>query len=492
MQKNSNLEALFDKYREGIVGRNSKFTSPYGEKSIVYADWIASGRMYEPIEKIFQEIINPLVANTHTETNHTGTSMTNAYKKARHIIKNHVNADAEDILICAASGMTGVVNKFQRILGLKIHEKYTNNVRLSEEDRPIVFITHMEHHSNQTSWNETLGDVAIIPPNEQGLVDLEAFKKQLLKYSHRKIKIAAITSCSNVTGIKTPYYEIAQIMHQNDGVCFVDFACSAPYIEIDMHPKDFPNGDLDAIYFSPHKFLGGPGSPGILVFNRKLYTNRIPDDPGGGTVDYTNPWGESVYHESIEDREDGGTPAFLQTIRTALCIKLKEEMGVKNILEREKELNTYVFSRFKAIENIHLFAEHIDDRLGVFSFFIENAHFNLVVKLLNDIHGVQVRGGCSCAGTYGHYLFEISMNTSHEIRQKIVNGDLSQKPGWIRLSVHPTMSNEEIKFIMDAIEDVANNFSEYAIDYDYDVRKNEFFHKNEKSIDKEIDSWFDF
>jgi selenocysteine lyase/cysteine desulfurase len=490
MNNNLNLEAYFQKYRDGIIGRNKKFTTPYGEKEIIYADWIASGRMYEPIEKIFTEKINPLVANTHTETNYTGTSMTNAYKMARKIIKNHVNASHDDILICAASGMTGVVNKFQRILGLKIHEKYSSQIQVSEEEKPIVFITHMEHHSNQTSWNETMADVEIIPPTEDGLVDLEAFKKQVKKYTNRITKIAAVTSCSNVTGIKTPYYEIAQIIHEEGGFCFVDFACSAPYIEIDMHPNSYIGGDLDAIYFSPHKFLGGPGSSGVLVFNTKLYKNRIPDDPGGGTVDYTNPWGESVYHESIEDREDGGTPPFLQTIRTALCVRLKEEIGVQNILNREKELNSYVFTRFKTIQNIHVFANHIEDRLGVFSFFIENAHFNLVVKLLNDIYGVQVRGGCSCAGTYGHYLFEISINTSHEIRQKIVNGDLSQKPGWIRLSVHPTMTNEDVKLIMNAIEDVAKNHQTYGLDYIYDVKKNEFYHKNEIKNSEEIESWF--
>ena len=491
MKQNINLEAHFEKFRRGIIGRDHFFVSPYGPKKIIYADWIASGRMYLPIEKSFNEKIFPLVANTHTETNFTGTSMTTAYKEARQIIKNHVHANESDVLICTGSGMTGVVNKFQRILGLKIHEKFQSFIKTPEEERPIVFITHMEHHSNQTSWNETLADVEIIPPTAEGLVDLEEFKTLLQQFENRKTKIAAVTSCSNVTGIKTPYHEIAQMIHEHGGICFVDFACSAPYIEIDMHPATHPGGDLDAIYFSPHKFLGGPGSPGVLIFNQKLYKNAVPDDPGGGTVDYTNPWGESVYHESIEEREDSGTPPFLQTIKCAMAIKVKEQMGVKNILDREKELNAYAFSRFKSIPNIHLFAGNIEDRLGVFSFFVENAHFNLVVKLLNDIHGVQVRGGCSCAGTYGHYLFEISMNKSHEIRQKIVNGDLSQKPGWIRLSVHPTLTNEEIKLIMDAIEDVARNFKTYEQDYYYDPKKNEYYHHNEIHQTEQIAQWFE-
>ena len=274
MKKNTNLEAHFTKFRDGIIGIDQYFISPYGRKKIVYADWIASGRMYAPIEKVFTESVFPKIANTHTETNYTGTSMTNAYKAARKIIKNHVNASPNDVLICTASGMTGVVNKFQRILGLKIHEKFRNEIHQEELDKPVVFITHMEHHSNQTSWNETLGDVLIIPPTPEGLVDLDAFKEMLDKYKDRKTKIAAVTSCSNVTGIKTPYHEIAQLIHQAGGYCFVDFACSAPYISIDMHPSEFPEGYLDAIYFSPHKFLGGPGSPGVLIFNLSAKFNQ--------------------------------------------------------------------------------------------------------------------------------------------------------------------------------------------------------------------------
>ena len=280
-------------------------------------------------------------------------------------------------------------------------------------------------------------------------------------------------------------------MHSNNGLCFVDFACSAPYIDINMHPENELQR-LDAIYFSPHKFLGGPGSSGVLVFNKNLYKNNVPDNPGGGTVDWTNPWGQHKYVEDIESREDGGTPAFLQTIKTALCIQLKEKMQVNNILKREKELHGIIWKKFKAIPNLVVLADNIEDRLGVYSFYIEGAHYNLIVQLLNDIYGIQVRGGCSCAGTYGHILLNVDQLTSNEITCSIDEGNLSTKPGWIRMSIHPTMTNDEIHFIMNAIEDVAINYKEFQKEYVYNEKSNEFTHEKEKKDvnKKRVDFWF--
>ena len=279
-------------------------------------------------------------------------------------------------------------------------------------------------------------------------------------------------------------------MHQNDGLCFVDFACSAPYINMDMHPSD-PEAYLDAIYFSPHKFLGGPGTTGILVFNSKLYNNRVPDHPGGGTVEWTNPWGGHRYIDDIEAREDGGTPAFLQTIKVALCIKLKEQMGVDNMLKREKEILNIIWEKLSPIQNIHILASNIKERLGVFSLYIDDLHYNLGVKLLNDKYGIQVRGGCSCAGTYGHYLLHVLPSQSKTITDKINKGDLSSKPGWIRLSIHPTMTDEEILFICKAIKELSENFKEWEKDYKYEVINNNFLPKHLVVADEHWKDWFD-
>ncbi len=477
MVETKKLEAHFSQFRQKTVGIGQNFMSHFGQKNIVYADWIASGRLYAPIEKKMLEDFAPFIGNTHTETSVTGTSMTQAYNKARQIIKQHVRANADDVLICCDSGMTGAVNKLQRILGLKVPEKFRNQLEVSDAERPVVFISHMEHHSNQTSWLETLADVVTIAPTLDGLIDLQQLRVLLQKYEHRPIKIAAITSCSNVTGIVTPFHEVAKIMHAVGGLCFVDFACSAPYVPINMHPEGDETASLDAIYFSPHKFLGGPGTSGVLIFHSKMYRNAVPDHPGGGTVTWTNPWGGHHYIQDIEAREDGGTPPFLQTIRTALAIRLKEQMGVENILAREHQLLEKAFARFDTIKNIHLLATQHRNRIGVISFYVKDLHYNLCVKLLNDHFGVQVRGGCSCAGTYGHYLLNVTPEYSRGITDKIDGGNLTEKPGWIRLSLHPIMTDAELDFVMDAIEEVAKNFRTYAEDYEYSNKHNEYYLK---------------
>lgn len=486
----SQLETYFDTFRKEIVGIDQTFTSPFGTKKIIYTDWTASGRLYRPIEEKMLHDFGPFVANTHTETSITGTAMTLAYHKARHIIKEHVNATEDDVLITHGTGMTGVVNKLQRILGLRVPENLKEFAHIPQAVKPIVFISHMEHHSNQTSWIETIADVVVVPANDEGLFCLENFKQLLEKYKDRSFKIASITSCSNVTGIKTPYYEVAKLMHQYNGVCFVDFACSGPYVEINMHPED-QESYLDAIFFSPHKFLGGPGTCGVMVFNKNLYKNNVPDCPGGGTVKWTNPWGEHQYIDSIEDREDGGTPGFLQVIKTALAIELKDKMGVDHILEREHELVAYIFDRLQDIPNINILAPQHQDRLGVLSFYIDELHYNLGVKLLNDRFGIQTRGGCSCAGTYGHYLLHVDQETSHTIVCQISAGDLEHKPGWIRMSIHPTTTNAEIEYVCDSIIALAENHKEWAKEYSYSSKTNEFTHKNaQDTIHKTIEDWF--
>jgi selenocysteine lyase/cysteine desulfurase len=491
--KQSELEQHFNQFRQHIIGIDQEFESPYGKKKIIYTDWTASGRLYRPIEEKLCNEFGPYVANTHTETTVSGTAMTKAYHKAKHIIKKHVNSNDDDVLIVSGNGMTGVINKFQRILGLKIPENLQKYTTIPEDIKPVVFITHMEHHSNQTSWLETIAKVEVIPPGEEGLFSLEHLEALLIKYKDCTLKIASVVGGSNVTGIQTPHHEIAKLMHQHGGVCFVDFACSAPYVNIDMHPENEDEA-LDAIFFSPHKFLGGPGSSGVLIFNNKLYKNMVPDCPGGGTVSWTNPWGEHKYIDNIEDREDGGTPGFLQAIKTALAIKLKEQMGVEKMLEREHYIVDYIFDEFAEFENINILAGVHKDRLGVISFYIDDLHFNLGVKLLNDKFGIQTRGGCSCAGTYGHYLLHVDSEMSHELTHQITIGDLIKKPGWMRMSIHPTTTNKEMEFVCEGIKALAKEHKIWAEDYNYIKETNEFVHKNHlenASNETPVNSWFE-
>ncbi len=480
------LESYFEQFRKNIVGIDSTYKSPYGEQKIMYADWIASGRLYKPIEQKILEEFGPFVANTHTETSETGTLMTHSYHYAQKLIKQYVNADSNDVLMQAGFGMTAVINKFQRILGLKRIESQCPR----DDDKPVVFITHMEHHSNQTSWHETICDVVIIDPDENLLVDPEKLREQLEKYKDRKLKIGSFSAASNVTGVKPPFHKLAKLMHEYGGVCFIDFAASAPYVEINMHPED-PMEKLDAIFFSPHKFLGGPGTAGIMIFDSSLYNCKVPDSPGGGTVDWTNRWGEYKYIDDIELREDGGTPGFLQAIKTALTFELKNQMGIENIENREKELIPRAFKGLKTIQGVKILADNVINRIGALSFYIENVHFNLVVKLLSDRYGIQVRGGCACAGTYGHYLLDVSYDYSREITDLINHGDLSRKPGWIRWSIHPTTLDSEIDYFVFAVEEVAKNHKKWGMEYEYNKYTNEFVHKEMKGKSNyDLNKWF--
>jgi selenocysteine lyase/cysteine desulfurase len=491
-QQMGNLEDYFKPFRDNIVGYNQTFTSPYGNQRIVYADWTASGRLYKPIEDALLNRFGPFVGNTHSESTVTGTSMTQAYHEAHTILKKHVGAQNDDCILTVGNGMTAAVNKFQRILGLKAPERLREFVKLSDEETPVVFVTHMEHHSNQTSWLESIADVVIIPPHGEGNVDLDAFALQLKEYKHRKTKIGSFISCSNVTGAFTPYHRLARMIHEQGGVCFVDFAASAPYTPIDMHPED-PMERLDAIFFSPHKLLGGPGSAGVIVFNKSLYANSVPDEAGGGTVAWTNPWGQYRFIEDIETREDGGTPGFLQAIKAALAVKLKETMSVVAIEKREQEIVSRVLSEMRSIPRLHVLANNIEHRLAMFSFHVEDVHYNLMVRLLNDRFGVQARGGCSCAGTYGHFLLHVDPSRSKSITDKISKGDLSEKPGWVRLSMHPTMTNDEIEFCLHAVRETVNHADEWQNDYRYSSKTNEYLHMRSGSADAErVSGWFNF
>jgi len=456
----------FNQIRNNIVGQNLDING----MPVVYTDWTASGRLYAPIEDYMTRVIGPWVANTHTESSDTGRAMTTLYHDAREAIKNHVNANGGDVLICTGTGMTGAVNKLQRIMGLKA-------VPLDESVlRPLVIITHLEHHSNQTSWHACHVDLEIIRRAPTGLPDLNHLEEILQNNQHRPLTIGSFSACSNVTGIKTPIHQMAALMHKYGGLCFADYAASAPYVDIDMHPVSELER-LDAVLFSPHKFLGGPGSCGVLIFKSDLYQLEVPDQPGGGTVTWTNPWGGHKYFDDIEVREDGGTPGFLQTIRAALAIKLKESMTTSSIHDKEFQLTQTMFEKLSVVDNLNLLEPDVNDRLPIFSFWIDQLHHNLVVRLLNDKFGIQSRGGCSCAGTYGHILLGVDQQTSETITCEIDHGDLTHKPGWIRVSLHPTMTVQDILYIAEAIVQVAKQGTEWQNEYDFDSTSGEWSHK---------------
>lgn len=487
--------------KDKIIGEGYEIETAYGTQKVLYCDWTASGRLYQTIEDRLRNEVAPYVANTHTETVTTGAMMTEAYHQAREIIKKHVNAGKDDILIMCGSGMTSAINKLQRILGIRYPESDTalgralnfkEQIENCKENKPVVFISHMEHHSNHTSWLETVASVEVIGYKDASTIDIDDLEKRLINHKDCENKIVSVTACSNVTGIKTPYKKIARIAHKHGAKIFVDFACSAPYVEIDMHPnkKEY----LDAIFLSTHKFLGGPGTPGVLVFNKELYHNEIPDKPGGGTVLFTSPWGKHIYKDDIEEREDGGTPPFLQTIKAGMAFKLKEYMGVDWIAKREKKIVKRVMKGLKKIPNLRVFASQELDRLAVFSFLIVGIHYNLIAKMLNDIFGIQTRGGCACAGTYGHALLEVDMEASKEILNKLLLGDEHSRPGWVRASFHPTTTDEEIDYFLAAVNYVAENHELYKDSYRLKgPQSTEWIHVDDRPdrLQERCAEWFD-
>ncbi|EES74522.1 aminotransferase, class V [Paenibacillus sp. oral taxon 786 str. D14] len=484
-------ELEFEVYRKNTIGYRHPFVTPYGTQTLLYADWAASGRLYRPIEQKLAQEIGPLAGNPHTAASLTGTAMTSAYEEAKRIIKHHVHAGPNDILLFEGTGMTGAVNKLQRLLGLKVPAAWRAAYRsgMAERERPVVFITHMEHHSNHISWAETIGEVVCLPPGADGRVDPAWLDFLLRRYRERRVKIGAFTACSNVTGFVTPIHELARVMHRHGGICVADYSASAPYVPINMHPPGAPEERLDAILFSPHKFLGGPGTSGVLVMNAGLSAGASPDRPGGGTVSWTSPWGLVQYLSDAESREDGGTPGVMQAARTALCLRLKEKMGAGRLLRRERELTDRLLSELETVPGLTILGGPSRERLGIVSFTLDQVHYNLAVKLLNDHFGIQARGGCSCAGTYGHYLLGIDQATSQRIARRIASGDFTAKPGWIRISLHPIMTADEVAFIGYALRQVAARGQDWARDYSYDPRTNEWSHRRgEPRIN--LDEWF--
>ncbi|GAA0291766.1 aminotransferase class V-fold PLP-dependent enzyme [Psychrosphaera haliotis] len=490
------LEEYFSTYRDKTIGLNLK--SQLNAHNLLYTDWTASGRLYRPIEHYISEQIGPYVANPHTENTETGRIITAAYKQARATIKQHVNADENDVLICTGAGATSAIIKLQRLMGLKQKNIYSNSTSLFEKFthfvnknktnlKPVVFVTHMEHHSNQTSWNTLDVTVEVLERAPDGQPCIKDLENKLIQYSQSPLKIGAFTACSNVTGIKTNVGLLAKTMHKHGGVCFLDYACSAPYVDINMHPEN-PEEQLDGIYFSPHKFLGGPGSCGILVFNKALYArhNIAPDKPGGGTVLWTNPWGEQAFYEDIEKREDGGTPGFLQTIKAAQAIKLKDEMGVSNIEKRETHLRKILMAGISDIPGVNILEPNIKNRLCIVSFYVTNLHHNLIVRLLDNKFGIQARGGCSCAGTYGHILLNVDKQQSQQIVNEVNNGNLSRKPGWVRISLHPTNTDAEARFVVSSLKRVVENANEWQNEYKFDERLGDYLLIDDSKYDSTL------
>jgi selenocysteine lyase/cysteine desulfurase len=476
---------LLETIRESVIGDDAVVDGPWGPRRLVYADYAASGRCLTFIEDFLRDRVMPLYANTHSEASGTGQQTTAFREDARALIHRSVGACDDDVVLFAGSGATGAVHRLIECMNLRVpadlDARFSLTERIPREERPVVFIGPYEHHSNEIPWRESIADVIEIQEDERGMVDLGQLERELVRFSDRPLKIGSFSAASNVTGILSDTHAIAALLHTHGALALFDYAAAGPYVPIEMNPPERPLAYKDAIFLSPHKFIGGPGSPGVLVAKKRLFANRVPSVPGGGTVAYVNTE-EHRYLIDVVHREEGGTPPILESIRAGLAFQLKDAVGADLIVAREHAFRRRALAVWSQNPNIRVLGNPEAPALSIVSFEMlhpsgRRLHHSFVVRLLSDLFGIQARGGCSCAGPYGHRLLRIDRDTSHEFEREIVCGSNGMKPGWIRVNFNFFIGDDAFDYVVQAIDLVASHGWRLLPEYRFDLESGLFQHR---------------
>ncbi len=464
-------ERLIETIRESVIGAAEMVDGPFGARPVVYADYTASGRSLRFIEDYIADVVLPLYANTHTESSGTGLQTSRFREDARRIIADCVGATAEHAVLFCGSGSTAAIAKLVGVLGIRVPSNLDDTHHLTDhipaDRRPVVFIGPYEHHSNELPWRESIADVVKIDEDIDGHIDLAMLEDELRRHRDRPQLIGSFSAASNVTGIVTDVRAVSSLLHHYGAIALWDYAAAAPYVDMDMGSPAGGEDYLDAIFVSPHKLIGGPGTPGVLVARRELFTNRVPDVPGGGTVAFVNPEAHD-YLTHVEHREEGGTPDIVGSIRAGLVFQLKEAVGIACIAEREEHFVRSAIATWDEHPNLMILGSHDAERLSIVSFVVRDVppgnepvpgrylHHNFVVSVLNDLFGIQSRGGCSCAGPYGHRLLGIDLERSHEFEREITRGCEGIKPGWVRVNFNYFIDDDTFDYIVGAVSLLAD------------------------------------
>lgn len=467
---------------EDIIGKHEELLGPFGKRRIIYCDYTASGRSLKSIETFIQNEVLPTYGNRFAATSVNSSQTTLFREEARDILRRGLGASAEDAVIFVGSGSTGAIHKLVAALHFT--------------EPPIVFIGAYEHHSNLLPWKEIAAKVIRIQENSNGLLDTDQLEDSLKKAAKEKKKmIGCFSTVSNVTGTLSQDLKITALLHRYGALSFWDYATAAPYVNINMNPTttDYPSGvaHKDALYFSMHKFVGGVQTPGVLVVKKSLLQNPVPHGVGGGAVSYVDR-DEHFYLSDAETREEGGTPAIVESIRAGLVFQLKLNITADWIMERQEALVRRAYSKWGNIPELVLLGSTKSPRLAIFSLLVCNVkteyylHHDFVCILLNDLYGIQARGGCASAGPYALDLLSIDQRLSRRyknIHEQHVIGrqDVHKffRPGFVRLNLPYFASDAEIEFVLNAVVAVAKNGWTMLPYYQMNSETGEWHHHNQ-------------